>query len=128
LAVAAPPAVRLELPAIDTERLAELRRGLPAATMTSLVDQCLLDMHKRVPQLQQALISGNATAIDETAHALAGMAGSYGLMAVERRMRRVMAAARRNDIVEATIGADGMEGELDRAGQAIHAMLRDRAA
>jgi CheY-like chemotaxis protein len=127
-AVAATPPVRLEIPAIDAERLADLRRGLPAATMTSLVEQCLLDMRKRVPQLQQALIGGNATAIDEAAHALAGMAGTYGMVAVERRMRRVMAAARRNDIVDATIGADGMEGELDRAGQAIYALLRDRAA
>lgn len=113
---------------IDMDRLADLRRGLPASTLASLVEQCLTDMHQRMPRLREALTLGQPAPIEEVAHALAGMAATYGLAAVERRMRRISAAARRQDVVAATVTAEDMDGELARAGEAIRLLLREKAA
>ncbi len=117
-----------EVSSIDEERLSDLRRGLPASTLISLVEHCLTDMHDRMPRLREALTLGQPGPIEDVAHALAGMAATYGLAAVERRMRRITAAARRNDVVAATVAAEEMDGELVRAGEAIRTLLHEKAA
>jgi signal transduction histidine kinase/CheY-like chemotaxis protein len=119
---------KAETTVIDMERFADLRRGLPTATLAAIVEQCLVDMHERVPRLSEALINGEGGKIEAQAHALAGMAATYGLVAIERKMRMVMSAARRGDVVAATVAAEDVTGELDRAGGAIRLLLRDRAA
>ncbi len=121
-ALAAPNAV------LDDERLSDLRRSLPAVTLLTLVDQCLDEMRARMPALRDALASGKGTDIDNAAHALAGMAGSYGLAAMNRRLRRIMDAARAGDIVGAEEAATRIEGDLAAAGEAIRMHLRARVA
>jgi CheY-like chemotaxis protein len=113
---------------IDMERFADLQRGLPAATLAAIVDQCLTDMQIRVPHLREGLDQAKPAEVEASAHALAGMAATYGLVAIERKMRRVMSAARRNDIAAAATAAEDIDGDLDRAGSAIRLVLRDRAA
>ena len=113
---------------IDLDRLVELRRGLPASTLISLVEQCLADMHTTMRALADSLSLGEAGQIEDVAHAMAGMAATYGLAAVDRRMRRIGAAARRADVVAATLAAEGMDGELTRAAEAMRGLLRERAA
>jgi signal transduction histidine kinase/CheY-like chemotaxis protein len=119
---------RAETAVLDMDRFAELQRGLPPATLASIVEQCLGDMQERVPQLREALLNAQPAAIEAAAHALAGMAATYALVAIERKMRRVMAAARRGDVTAATLAADDMDGDLERAGDVIRVLLRDRAA
>jgi CheY-like chemotaxis protein len=113
---------------LDAERLSDLGRSLPAVTLLTLVDQCLDEMRGRMPALRDALASGNANDIETAAHALAGMAGSYGLAAMNRRLRRIMDAARNGDVVAAEEAAMRMEGDLAAAGEAIRMHLRARVA
>ena len=77
-------------PLIDADRLADLQRGLPDGVFAVLVEQCFGDIGERLGLLRQALADGDAVAVVRAAHALAGTASSYGLAAVERRMRAVM--------------------------------------
>jgi HPt (histidine-containing phosphotransfer) domain-containing protein len=119
----APPAAVL-----DAERLSDLHRSLPAVTLLTLVDQCLDEMRGRMPALRDALSRGVAADIEVAAHALAGMAGSYGLAAMNRRLRRIMDAARNGDVVAAEEAAMRMEGDLAAAGEAICMHLRARVA
>jgi len=65
-----------------------------------------------------------ARAIEERAHALAGMAGNFGLSGLEARMRRIMAAARTRDLISARAAAEGVDTELVRASEAIRTALR----
>jgi signal transduction histidine kinase/ActR/RegA family two-component response regulator len=121
----APPAP--EQPVLDDARVADLRRGLPIGTLAPLVEECLADMRQRLPILHDALRAGQPRGIDEAAHALAGMAGNFGLAGIEARMRRVMAAVRARDIASAQAAAEGVDAELDRSGAAIRLALREAA-
>jgi CheY-like chemotaxis protein/PAS domain-containing protein/HPt (histidine-containing phosphotransfer) domain-containing protein len=94
--------------ALDMARLAELRRDLPPATLATLCRQCLDDMAERLAALSDALSAGQAEAIEREAHALAGMAGSYGLGAIERQSRAILAAARAADADAARNAAAGI--------------------
>ena len=57
-------------------------------------------------------------------HALAGIAGSYGLVELEQQMRRVMLAIRDSNMAAAVMATDGMAANLDRSASALRAMLR----
>jgi HPt (histidine-containing phosphotransfer) domain-containing protein len=113
---------------LDTVRLADLQQGLSATMLVSLVDQCLEDMRGRMPGLRAALEHGTAIEIEEQAHAITGMAGSYGLAAMDRRMRRIIRHIRAGDRMEADLAARGMEADLAEAAEAIRAHLRAMAA
>lgn len=97
---------------LDLPRLEDLRGGLPAGLFAELAQQCVVDMRERMMELHEALELGVFDRIDAAAHALAGMAGSYGMAAVERRMRRIMEAARLHDGPMARGAAVAMTEEL----------------
>lgn len=118
--VAAPRDMRL----LDVVRLAELQRGLPEGLFIELVDEALGEMGARIGGLHAALQAGSVTDAIAESHALAGIAGSYGLVEFERQMRRVMVAARAGDPAIATAAGDGMAANLDRSASALRAMLR----
>ena len=115
-------------PVLDVDRVADLQVGLPPAIVVSLVDQCLDDMRKRMPGLRTALEQGEPREIEAHAHALAGMAATYGLAAVDRRMRRIILLAREGDIAAAVVASRGMEQDLATAAEAIRMHLRAMAA
>ena len=94
---------------LDRGRLAELRGDLPAGTLEVLCRQCLDDMAERLAELARALGEGSLAAIEAEAHALAGMASSYGLAAIERLARAILAAARAADLRTARAAAAGIE-------------------
>jgi hypothetical protein len=54
------------------------------------------------------------------------MAGGYGLAVVERRMRRIMAAAHAGDLDAARAAASGMDEEAERSAAALRAILPAR--
>ena len=118
-----PAPVAPEAPALDTARLEDLQRGLPPSTLGPLIEQCLADMQERLPLLQKALQTEQSKVVEANAHAIAGMAGNFGLAAVEKRMRRIMAAARGGDLMPARSAAEGMDGELVRAGEALRSAV-----
>jgi len=127
-AAPAAPAVPLDGPPVDPLRLADLQQGLSPAVLANLVEQCLADFRQRLPLLREALASGDPRAVEANAHALAGMAGTYGLIALDRRMRRTMAAAKLGDVAAAAIAAQDLDAELLRASEAIRGALRATAA
>ncbi|HEY2132568.1 MAG TPA: Hpt domain-containing protein [Acetobacteraceae bacterium] len=129
-APASPPAVAPGRGAtlVDAARLADLQRGLPAGMFETLLEACIDDIRARMPQLRAALAGANAAAAHEVAHALAGMAGNYGLTVFERRLREVMEASAAGDVASATAKAPEMEAELDRNAELCRALLRAQAA
>ena len=115
-------------PPVDLPRLAELRQSLSPAALAGLVAQCLDEFGQRLPALREALASGHKQPVERHAHTLAGMAATYGLLALERRMRRVLTAAQRGHIADAAVAARDLEAELRRAADAVLAALRAIAA
>jgi signal transduction histidine kinase/ActR/RegA family two-component response regulator/HPt (histidine-containing phosphotransfer) domain-containing protein len=125
---AAPTASAVPPSLIDTVRLADVQRGLPAGLFAVLVDQCIGDMRARLLLLRQALDAGDADAVTHAAHALAGMAGGYALAALERRMRAVMTAGKSGDMVAVAAELVGLDHELDRSAELVQSLLQPRAA
>lgn len=113
---------------IDDARLGELRQGLPPAVVMSLVDQCLDDIRQRLPALKTALAGGEHKPIEMAAHALGGMAASYGLAAFDARMRRIIRHARAGEIDAAREAGEGAEGDFAVAAETIKLHLRDAVA
>ncbi len=99
---------------LDAARLEDLRQGLPPGLFEELAQQCIVDMRERMMDLHEAVDTSALTQIGTAAHALAGMAGSYGMAAVERRMRRLMAASQAADTAACRAAAEGMDDELQR--------------
>jgi signal transduction histidine kinase len=118
-----PPMPPAEL--LDHARLAELRRGLPPGVFLSLTQQCLNELDERAGALRTALDSGEITTVAAAAHALAGMAGSYGLAAVERRMRALMRGAQAGDGTTIVVASEGLQLELDESMAALRRLLGD---
>lgn len=113
---------------LDAVRLAELQRGLPDGMFIELVEQALGDMGARLGGLHAALLGDDPAVIVMEAHALAGIAGSYGMVAFDRQMRGVLAAASGGDVAAARQAADGMAAALDGGAAALRAMVRPAAA
>ncbi len=113
---------------LDVERLADLQQGISATMLVSLIDQSLEEMRARMPSLRAALEHGSEFEVEEHAHALAGVAGSYGLAAMDRRMRHIIRCIRASQRMDAEMAAFGMEDDLAEAGEAIRAHLRAMAA
>lgn len=109
---------------LDIVRLADLQRGLPEGLFIELVDEALGEMGARLGRLHGALQTGQTPEVTAESHALAGIAGSYGLVEFEQQMRRVMLAIRGADIAAALAAGDGMAANLDRSASALRAMLR----
>jgi signal transduction histidine kinase/CheY-like chemotaxis protein/HPt (histidine-containing phosphotransfer) domain-containing protein len=109
---------------VDAPRLAALRAGLPPGLFAELATQCVGDLHEQMAALRTALRGDAAEPIEASAHAMAGMAGNYGLPAIDARMRRIMAAARAGDLAGARAAAQGSESELERTAQALDLLLQ----
>jgi signal transduction histidine kinase/DNA-binding NarL/FixJ family response regulator len=86
------------VPVLATDRINELRTNLPPEMFATLVEECLMDMDHRIPALRRALTAGAPGAVAAHAHALVGMAASYGMAALEFRLRTIIAAAREGDL------------------------------
>jgi signal transduction histidine kinase/ActR/RegA family two-component response regulator len=118
-----PPPPRAAL-LVDASRLEALREGLPDGVFTDLATQCIGDLQQHMASLRAALRGDAAEAVEASAHAMAGMAGNYGLQAIDTRMRSIMAAARAADLAAARAAAQGSERELERTAQALDLLLQ----
>ncbi len=113
-----------EVPVLAAARLVELRQHLAPAMLGKLVEDGLLDLQQRLPRLRDALGAGDAHEIVEVAHAMAGVAGGYGMAALEARLRAVMNAVRGEGPVDAVAAAETLEADLARAATALRESLR----
>ena len=108
---------------LDAPRLAELRANLVPDLLARLVDQCLRDLADRLPTLQGAVAEGRLGQIEAEGHAMAGMAGSYAMAALEARLRRLTLAARDADMATIIEAEAGMEEDLVRTDAALRSIL-----
>ncbi len=113
---------------VDLGRLAELRAELTGETLAYLLERCVSDIRRRLALLDQELGRDDAAAAAAGAHALAGMAATYGLARLELRIRRVMALAEARDVAGARGAADGLDLELADAAEAARAFLTPQPA
>ncbi len=113
-----------EAPVLAAARLEELRQHLSPTTLGKLVEDCLLDLRTRLPQLHTAFGDGDIEEIISVSHTMAGVAGSYGMAALDAKMRAVMTAAREQGSGAAAAAADDVEADLARAAAALRDFLR----
>jgi signal transduction histidine kinase/ActR/RegA family two-component response regulator len=111
-------------PILAAERIAELRANLTPATVADLAEHCLAELRDRLPGLCDALSSGDAQDIEAHAHAMAGLAASYGMAALDQRLRAVIDAARGGSPPRADVIGDELAAELARAAPVLRAALR----
>jgi CheY-like chemotaxis protein/HPt (histidine-containing phosphotransfer) domain-containing protein len=109
---------------LSLERLAELRMNLPADVLMNLVDACLTELDEKMPPFRRALAAGIASEIETQAHAIAGIAASYGLAAVETKARAIMAAAKGGEIVDFEAAFSDIEAALTRSGDALREIVQ----
>ena len=115
----APPGV------LDDDRVTALRDGLAPGMFARLMEQCVADMEERLPHLvEAAAISPPPASLRAHAHALAGMAGSYGFAQFEALMRDLMQAADRDDRPAITRLAAAAGPALETGAMALRAVMR----
>ncbi|MBS0562242.1 MAG: PAS-domain containing protein [Proteobacteria bacterium] len=110
--VAAPPPPAGELPAVLGPRIAELRVNLSPAVLADLVGKAMEELEQLMAQLRAALTAADAAGIEAHAHAMAGLAGSYALAALEHRAQAVVAAVRTGGPARAAASAGDLEALL----------------
>ena len=111
---------------LATERLLELRSNLSPETFVRLIEECLLDLDQELPALRRAMATGSLGSITAHAHAMVGMAASYGMASLEASLRTILAAARTQDSFG--LGAEAMarvEAEHAAASRALREMMQD---
>jgi len=107
---------------LSLPRIRELRTSLPPETFINLVEECLADLDHRLPALRRAIAAGSPGAITAHAHAMVGMAGGYGMAALETRLRMILAAVRDGDSLTLSAAVAGeVEADLAEAAR----MLRE---
>ena len=122
-AVEAIPARPDDGPALDADYIARLSAELPSGLFAGLVESCLADLRERLPALEAALAAGDCDTAAAVAHAMAGVAASYGIVRLADRLRLVLTAARTRDAAMATGFGQGLGAELAEAESAFRAML-----
>lgn len=110
------------------ERIGELRSSLPNDMLGSMVEECLTDLQTRLPVLRRAMEAGDGDAVAAQAHAMVGMAASYGMAALEARLRALMLAARGSDTTRAAGLAVELDAELSMAARALREALATEMA
>ena len=108
---------------LSAARLDELRGALSADTLGSLIENCLADLSERLKSLQQALKRDATEQAAADAHAMAGMAGEYGMAALESRVRMLMQLVR-DQPESASAIAKELEAEILRTATAMREALQ----
>ena len=109
---------------LSARRLAELRETVAPVTLAEIAAECLSELAVMTARLRQAQSAGDQTAAGNLAHAMAGLAGGYGLAALERRMRAMLSALRAGDLAGAAAACEGIEAELARSTAGLRAALQ----
>ncbi|MDR3534519.1 MAG: PAS-domain containing protein [Rhodopila sp.] len=126
---AAHPELSGIVPVLSVARIDELRSNLPPETFADLVEECLVDLDHQLPALRRALAAGTPGAITAHAHAMVGLAGSYGMAVLEARLRTIMAAARDRDLTSlgSSVIAE-LDADFAGAARALREMTRTEVA
>jgi signal transduction histidine kinase/CheY-like chemotaxis protein/HPt (histidine-containing phosphotransfer) domain-containing protein len=109
---------------LDVDRMNELRSHLPPSAFSSIVETCLSDLHKLMPELRRALSIGTTAEVKDLAHAMAGVAGMYGLSGMQQKLRSILRTTR-GDGAEV---ANDIEAELAQTTDMVRAYVLEQAA
>ena len=110
---------------LSLSRIRELRTNLPPETFINLVEECIADLDHRLPALRRAIATGSPGAITAHAHAMVGMAGGYGMAALETRLRMILAAVRDGDSLTLSAAVAGeVEADLAEAARMLREISR----
>ena len=107
---------------LSARRLDELRAVLPADTLASLVEDCLIELAERLMSLREAVQQEVPQPIVAQAHAMAGMAAEFGMAVLENRLRALLRAVTEDPGAVAGI-AEELEAEMVRAANALREVL-----
>jgi CheY-like chemotaxis protein len=107
---------------LSSRRINELRATLPVARLINAVEECLVDMDRRLPALRRSLTARAPGAVSAHAQAMIGMAATYGMTALETRLRTITAAARDGELL--SLGPS-VVADLDRDFEQTARSLRD---
>ena len=121
---AAPPA---ESAVLSEPRLLELQGNLAPATLARVAEECLSGLAELLGRLRGAIAKGDGVAATAAAHAMAGLAGGYGLAALERTVRATLGALRAERLDDAAQHCAGLEADLARAADGLRRALRSEA-
>ena len=94
----------------------------------NLVSACLTELDEKMPPFRRALAAGSASEIEPQAHAIAGIAASYGLAAVEAKARAIMAAAKTGNTGNLETAFPDIEAALTRSGDALREIVQKSPA
>jgi signal transduction histidine kinase/DNA-binding response OmpR family regulator len=115
------------LPLLMDSRLAELRANFAPAVLADLAEQSIGELHERVSPLRDALAAGDAALIEAEAHAMAGLAGSYAMAALEFRLQAIVEAVRGGDGATAASIGIGLEAMVARSAAALRHAVNNTA-
>ncbi len=121
--LAAPPQDVRPSPAESTPAW---RIGLPDSVADALFDGCLAELRAMAPALRTAIRNGDRAGISRETHAMGGLAGNYGLIAVQDLLQAI--ANRPIDQLDADREALSLEAAIDRAEQSASRMAPAVAA
>ena len=79
----------LQPDALDLDRVRSWRSGLPPAVSDALFTDCVRQLRDMVTAVQAALERHSAAALKQATHAMAGVAGNYGLSGLAAAVRSV---------------------------------------
>ena len=114
----------LSVAVLNQERVAELRGNLPPDIFASLVEECLLGIDQRMPDLRLAVMARDADAVERQAHAIVGVAAGYGLSSLEICVRGVLSAARAGETaISVTAIVHAIDVERSRGAAALRVLL-----
>ncbi|MGC8475981.1 MAG: ATP-binding protein, partial [Acetobacteraceae bacterium] len=102
---------------LSAPRLRELREILAPDALAQVAEECLAELAARLGRFRSALADGDATAAVSALHAMAGLAGGYGLAEYERVVRAAMAALRAGTPADPAL----LDAALHRAGREMRA-------
>ena len=115
------------MPILAMDRIEELRANIPEDALGRLIESCLIDMEEMLPPFRRALDAGLSREISTQAHTLAGVAGSYGLGALETRLRGIMAAVSSGETDSLTGVFAAVEADFNAGAAALRALFQDSA-
>ncbi|MDE2006806.1 MAG: PAS-domain containing protein [Rhodospirillales bacterium] len=100
-------------------RLAELRETLAPEALARVTEECLDELSRRLGLLALASERRDGAASLAEAHAMAGLAGGYGLIALEREARLAMRAVREGRWDDPALDAARLGRELAASAEAL---------
>ncbi len=119
-------AVQRPVDVVDLVRVSGWRTGLPASVCDGLFADCIRQLRNMVSDIRTAVNQHDRPALKRVTHAIVGVAGNYGLSALESMVKTL--GTRSPDELDGDQEAAAVEAEIDRAEEAVRRLPQAQAA